>query len=104
MPVGSARMANGEDAHQRRSVTADGDLLTAPPGTVECALSVEEAPIRVTFNDQDPREAGLYLRRGQLVAFPILEGESIRFAAADDGSDAQVSVVWMRAREESATV
>ena len=104
MPVGSARIANGEDAHQRRSATADGDLLTAPPGTVECALSVEEAPIRVTFNDQDPREAGLYLRRGQFVTFPILEGESIRFAAANDGSHAQVSVVWMRDREESASV
>jgi hypothetical protein len=104
MPVGSFRIANGEDAHQRRSVTADGDLLTAPPGTLECALSVEDAPIRITFNDQDPREAGLYIRRGQLITFPILEGESFRFAAADDGSDAQVSLVWMRDREESAAV
>jgi hypothetical protein len=101
MPVGSMRMANGDDAHQRRSVSGDAELLTAPSGTVECALSVEDAPIRVTFNDQDPRESGLLLRRGQFVTFPILEGESIRFAAAEENGGAQISVVWMRERDQS---
>lgn len=84
------------DPISSKSATSSGPSnvkkLTAPPGTDAMALSVESPAIRITF---DGTKDALRLV-GADHFFAI--GKSFKFASAEEGHPAKVTVVWLRAR------
>jgi hypothetical protein len=91
------------DTHQERahdvavsSGTADVGVLTPPENTAACVISVESAPVRVTFDGERPTASyGILMRPGEH-ALPL--GREIRFVSTQEHESATVSVLWLRVK------
>jgi hypothetical protein len=86
-----------ERAHDAAVSSGPGDVgvLTPPEDTAGCVISVESAPVRITFDGERPTESyGLLMRPGEH-ALPL--GREIRFISTEEQS-ATVSVLWLRVK------
>jgi hypothetical protein len=86
-----------ERAHDAAVSSGPGDVgvLTPPEDTAACVISVENVPVRITFDAQRPTPSyGLLMQPGEH-ALPL--GREIRFVSTQDES-ATVSVLWLRVK------
>jgi hypothetical protein len=86
-----------ERAHDAAVSSGPGDVgvLTPPEDTAGCVISVESAPVRITFDGERPTASyGIFMRPGEH-ALPL--GREIRFISTEEQS-ATVSVLWLRVK------
>lgn len=91
------------DVHRERahdvavsSGTGDVGVLTPPEDTAGCVISVESAPVRITFDGERPTASyGILMRPGEH-ALPL--GREIRFISTQEHESATVSVLWLRVK------
>jgi hypothetical protein len=86
-----------ERAHDVAVSSGPGDVgvLTPPEDTAGCVISVESAPVRITFDGERPTASyGILMRPGEH-ALPL--GREIRFISTEEQS-ATVSVLWLRVK------
>ena len=87
-----------ERAHDVAVSSGSGDVgvLTPPEETAGCVISIENAPVRITFDGERPTESyGILMRPGEHF-LPL--GREMRFVSTQEHESATVSVLWVRVK------